>query len=79
MFEVLIRRQKAVGKKNIGLPIAHYRLRTLRTGLEKIANRPIPLNLIPASPSGPKHGNGACQGRKRKLSVITGTKLFIEI
>ena len=38
-------RQRAVGKKYIGLPIGHCQLLTLRTGLEKIANLPIKLNL----------------------------------
>ncbi|MCG8384229.1 MAG: hypothetical protein MJA30_01710 [Cytophagales bacterium] len=53
MFEVLedsrpVRNgQKAVGKKNRGLPIALCQRPTLGTGLEKMANRPMTLNLAP--------------------------------
>ena len=39
-------RQKGSRQKNIGLPIALCQLLTLRTGLEKIADRPIILHLV---------------------------------
>ena len=47
MFEVLISGQKAKSsrQKNHGLPTALCQLPTLRTELEKIANRPITLDL----------------------------------
>ena len=40
-------RQRAVVKKLWVLPIALGQLRAFRTGLEKIANRPITLDLTP--------------------------------
>ena len=42
-------RQRAVGKKYMGLPIGYCQLPTLRTGLEKIATRQITLNLTLAT------------------------------